>query len=250
MKANILQTSTRVVVLVVFMATGRALVAEEQPAEGGDWAVAIDERVVAIMQSLKESRAKLQQYEWVETTVVAVKGEEKMRKQTRCYYGEDGILQKIPVTAAPAPQKKRGLRGRVAAKKQKEMVDYMQRVIDMVHLYVPPDAKRLQSAKEKGDVSIRILSPGKRIRLDFHHYRLPQDTLGVELDVTTDRLLGLTVSSYLGTPKDSFTCNARFARLKDGTSYLAESVVEAKAKNLKVTVKNSGYRRMASGGNN
>ena len=246
MKTNMLQRAMTVAVLAALMPAGRVLVAAEQPTGGSDKAATTNERVAAIVQSLRESGAKLKQYEWFETTVVAVNGEEKMRKQNRCYHGEDGVLQKVPVAAAPAPQKKRGLRGRIAEKKQKEMGDYMQQVIGMVHLYVPPDPKRLQAMKEKGNISIQILSPGKRIRLDFHNYRQPQDRLGVEVDLNTNRLLGLSISSYVGTPKDAFTCNAKFAGLKDGTTYLAETVLDAKAKNVKVTVKNSGYRKMVS----
>ena len=37
------------------------------------------ERVAAIKQALQDSMAALRQYEWVETTVVSVKGEEKSR---------------------------------------------------------------------------------------------------------------------------------------------------------------------------
>ena len=52
------------------------------------------ERVAAIKQSLQESTAALRQYEWVETTIMSVKGEEKSRTQQRCYYGADGEIQK------------------------------------------------------------------------------------------------------------------------------------------------------------
>jgi hypothetical protein len=54
--------------------------------------------------------AALRTYEWMETTVVSMKGEEKSRKQNRCYYGADGKVEKVPVeSAAQAPAKeKRG----------------------------------------------------------------------------------------------------------------------------------------------
>ena len=55
------------------------------------------ERIAAIKQSLQESQARLRSYEWIETTVVSLKGEEKSRKQNRCYYGAEGKVQKVSV---------------------------------------------------------------------------------------------------------------------------------------------------------
>src|ERR1044071_7460717 len=60
------------------------------------------ERAAALKQSMQESQAKLRQYEWTETTVVSLKGEEKARTQKRCYYGADGKVQKVPMGDAPA----------------------------------------------------------------------------------------------------------------------------------------------------
>ena len=51
------------------------------------------ERVAAIKTSFAQSQAKLREYEWIETTVVSLKGEEKSRTQKRCYYGAEGQVQ-------------------------------------------------------------------------------------------------------------------------------------------------------------
>jgi predicted transposase YdaD len=61
------------------------------------------ERVAALKQSLQESHAKLRTYEWIETTAISLKGEEKSRKQNRCYYGADGKVQKVPIDGGAAP---------------------------------------------------------------------------------------------------------------------------------------------------
>ena len=55
------------------------------------------ERVAALKQSMQESQTKLRQYEWTETTIISLKGEEKARTQKRCSYGADGKLQKVPI---------------------------------------------------------------------------------------------------------------------------------------------------------
>ena len=67
----------------------------------------VAERVVALKASLAASQIVLKQYEWIETTAVSLKGQEKSRKQDRCYYGADGGVTKVPVAATPPPAKKR-----------------------------------------------------------------------------------------------------------------------------------------------
>jgi len=42
------------------------------------------ERVAALKQSMQESQTELRQYEWIETTIISLKGEEKARTQKRC----------------------------------------------------------------------------------------------------------------------------------------------------------------------
>ena len=65
---------------------------------------AAQERIAALKQSLAQSQQRLRQYEWIETTVVSLKGEEKSRKVLRCYYGADGKIEKLPVSSpADAP---------------------------------------------------------------------------------------------------------------------------------------------------
>src|SRR5262249_35592104 len=64
--------------------------------------------VTALKESLKQSRERLRQYEWRETTVVLLNGEEKSTKQYLAHYGPDGTVQKTIVEASPE-KKQRGL---------------------------------------------------------------------------------------------------------------------------------------------
>src|SRR5271154_7122120 len=89
------------------------VVAQETPS--------VSQRVAALKASLAASQAMLKQYEWIETTVISLKGDEKSRKQQRCYYGADGGLQKVDVSQSPEAAKKRGLRGLIAEKKKGEL---------------------------------------------------------------------------------------------------------------------------------
>jgi len=203
----------------------------------------VAERVAALKASLALSQAIIQRYEWVETTVVSLKGDEKSRKVNRCYYGADGGVTKVPLVVPPPPEKKRGLRGRIAANKKEELTDYMQEAVALVKSYVPPNPALIQAAADSGRVSVDILQRGKRARLNFRDYRKPGDTLGVEIDMTSNRLLGLTVKTWLENPKDAVKLEARFASLDDGTTYPDAITLDAPKKKVKVAVDNSGYRK-------
>ena len=77
-----------------------------QAAAGG-----AQDKVAALKQSMQQGLAKARQYEWVETTIISLKGEEKARKQNRCYYGADGKVQKVSLDA-PAHRRAGGGGGR------------------------------------------------------------------------------------------------------------------------------------------
>ena len=209
----------------------------------------VPERVAALKATVAASQIILKQYEWIETTVVSLKGDEKSRKQERCYYGADGGLQKVEVSASPAPAKKRGLRGKIIENKKEELTDYMKQAVALVKTYVPPSPAKIQAAKDAGKVSIEVLEPGKRARLNFRDYEKPGDNLGVEVDVVNSRLLSVKVATYLDDAKDAVTLDVRMGQLSDGTSYASDITLDAKAKNLKVAVQNSGYRKANQAGN-
>jgi len=205
----------------------------------------VAERVALLKASLALSQTVLKQYEWVETTVVSLKGDEKSRQLNRCYYGADGGLMKIPLTTPPPPKKKRGLRGRIAENKKEELTEYMQQAVGLVKSYVPPEPARIQAAQEAGKVSVDVLQKNKRVRLNFCDYQKPGDTLGVEIDIAKNHLLGLKVNSYLENAKDTVTLDVKFGQFADGTSYTETITLNATKKKVKVQVENTGYRKMA-----
>jgi hypothetical protein len=223
--------------LTVALATHSRIVVAQAPS-------AVQERVGALKATLAASQATLRQYEWIETTVVSLKGEEKSRKQQRCYYGADGTLQKVVVDASPPPDKKRGLRGRIVANKTAELTDYMQSAVSLVKSYVPPNPNKMQAVKDAGKVTIEVLEPGKRARINFRDYQKPGDNLGIEIDIGNNRIAHVSVSTYLDSAADIVTLNAVMSQLNDGTAYTSDIALDGQAKNLTVTVQNTGYRKM------
>jgi hypothetical protein len=205
--------------------------------------LSIPDRVAALKTTLAASQANLRRYEWIETTVVSLNGEEKSRKQQRCYYGADGALQKVMIDASPAPATKPGLRGRMIANKTAELTNYMKYAISLVKSYVPPDPAKIQAVKDAGKVSIAVLEPGKRANISFRDYQKTGDKLTVEIDLVDNRVLAVTVSTYLDSATDVVTLNARMGQLNDGTSYTSDVTLNAQVKKLTVTVQNTGYRK-------
>lgn len=225
--------------LVLLVGALLAATAEPALAENPD----VEGRVEAVRQSVIESKEKLKTYEWIETTVVSQKGDQKARFQNRVYYGADGAIQKVPITEEKKEGRKRGPGSRIAKKKKQDLTGYMQKAVDSVKLYVPPDPARMQASWRAGKVSFNLVEPGKRVRLDFRDYHKSGDVLGIEVDVVNNRILRLTVNSYIESPKDAVALSAEFRTLNDGASYPAKVVLDAPAENVKVDVSNTGYRK-------
>ena len=206
-------------------------------AQGSD----LGERVLALKQSLEKDMAALRKYEWIETTVITYKGDEKSSTEKRCYYGADGVLQKVSVarTKADTPG---GLRGRKARQKKEDVTEYMEKVVALIHQYVPPKAATLQSVFQAGRTGGQILEPGRRNRLDFRDYLLPGDVLGVEVNMTNNKILGLQVATYVDKPEDTVSLTVQFANLVDGTGYPSQITLDATKQNIRVATRNSGYR--------
>ena len=207
-----------------------------------------DQIVASLKQNLAESQKRLRQYEWIETTAISLKGEEKSRKQQRVYYGADGTLTKTPIGAAPAPQApqssgRRGgrLKERVVENKKDEMQEYMERAVALIHKYVPPNAALIQKAKDAGRMQVQPGQAGT-MRAEFKDFVQPGDAMGIGVNAKALLLSALTVSTYLDRKEEAVMLDVRFGTLADGTGYAARTTLDAKAKNIRVVVENSGHR--------
>jgi len=203
-----------------------------------------------LKESLAENQAKLRAYSWVETTQVTLKGEVKKQEQKQCYYGADGKVQKTAVAGAPAAQPKEatgGKRGggklkeRVVENKVDEMKDYMEKVVALVHEYVPPDAQKIGAAESAGNLS------KSGATLNVKNYLKPGDLVAIGFDPAAKLLTSYTVQAYVEKPKeDDVKLAVTFGKLEDGTSYPQQIVLDVTAKKMQVKVTNSGYKKTGS----
>jgi hypothetical protein len=209
------------------------------------------ERVAALKQSIQESQTKLRHYEWTETTIISLKGEEKGRTQKRCSYGADGKLQKEPIGGPPTAQQppaRGGRGGRVKSKivenKKDDMKEYMERASALVQRYVPPQPADIQRAKDAGTVTANPAGPGL-VRLEFPDYLKPGDRLSIDVDAAANQLRGLTVASYMDQAEDAVALAVQLGTLSDGTSYTAQTTLDAAAKKIRVVIQNAGHHPLA-----
>ena len=215
-----------------------------------------DQLVAALKQNLAESQKKLRQYEWIETTAISLKGEEKSRKQQRVYYGADGKLTKVPMgEPKPAAESSGGGGGRgrrgggrvkesIIENKKEDMVEYMGQASALIQKYVPPNPELIQKAKDAKNLAVAPQPDGK-VRLAFKDYLQPKDLMNIDVDAKAALLSAINVATYLEKPEDTVTLDVRFGTLTDGTSYTAQTTLEAKAKNIRVVIENSGHRPLA-----
>ena len=82
------------------------------------------------------------------------------------------------------------------------------------------------------------------MRVEITNYIKSGDMMAIDVDAAANRLLGLSVNTYMDTPDDTVTLAVKFGTLDDGTTYTAQTTLDAKAKEMQVVTQNTGYRPM------
>ena len=204
----------------------------------------LQQKLAAVQQSMAENKQKLQQYQWIETTQITLKGDAKPPTQNLCSYGADGRVQKTPI-GPPAEQPSGGrAKEKIITKKKEEMQDYMGNVKALLSLYVPPDPQKMQKAYQAGKVSLN--PAGGAVNLIFKDYALPGDQMTLTFDAAARKISSLNINTYMEEPKNAVTLQVQMASLPDGTNYVQQTVLNAAAKQLVVTTTNSKYQKLGA----
>jgi len=204
----------------------------------------LQQKVAALKQSVAQNQQALRQYTWTEKMETIFKGETKSTKFSQCQYGPDGTVQKTPLGAAqPPPQKQRGVKGKIVEKKKDEMKDYMERVASLIKRYVPPEGSQMQESLQSGKAALQP-SGGGIATLVFRDYAKPGDTVKLTFDTTSKKIQGYDVNTYLDAPEDVVTLKVVFNSLPDGTNYVAQTVLDATAKQVQIRTTSSSYSKL------
>jgi hypothetical protein len=204
------------------------------------------DHAAAVRQSLQQSMVALRQYQWIETTVVSMKGEEKSRTQNNCVYGADGKVVKTPlVAAAKEEDKKKGLRGKIVENKKEDISEATKEAIALVKQYVPPDPARIQAAKEAGRLAVTPPDAAGQLRMVIRDYLKAGDSLTLDVNAASDRISGLSVST-LTDKKDPVGLKVTFGAFADGTVYPAHVQLDITSQKLGIAIDNAGYKKVGS----
>jgi hypothetical protein len=202
----------------------------------------LQEKLAAVKAVAAQNKQMLHQYQWIETTQLTLKGDQKPPTENSCQYGPDGQVQKTPIGAPPQQPSGGRLKERIIEKKKAEMKDYMQDVKGVLAMYVPPDPQRMQQAYQAGNVAL-IPIPGA-VNLVFTNYAQQGDKMTLTFDTAAKKITSLNINTYMGEEKDVVTLHVQMASLPDGTNYAQQTVLNATAKQLVVTTTNSNYQKL------
>jgi hypothetical protein len=211
-----------------------------RPVEAQD----LQEKVAAAKQAAAQNQQALRSYSWVEKTEISLKGEVKSTTVNSCRYGPDGKVQKTQMSEPPPPQqKKRGLKGKVIAKKTGEMKEDMQAAVALVHQYVPPQPDKIQAAMAAGKIT--AVPGAATTALRIADYAKAGDSLVLTLDSASKKLKGINVDTWKESPSDKVTLSVQMQSLPDGTNSAGTVVLAIPSSNIQVRITNSNYQKLA-----
>jgi len=204
----------------------------------------IKEKLAAAKAAAAQNAQAMRSYSWLEKTELSLKGEVKSTKVDSCRYGPDGKVQKTPVVTPPPPEKKRGLKGKVIAKKTGEMKEELESAAALVQRYVPPSPDKMQVVMNAGTASLSQAGPGA-LALKFPGYEKSGDALTLTFDTAVKALRQINVATWLEKPEEAVTLNVTMQSLPDGLSYPGAIVMSIPSSNIEVRITKSNYQKLA-----
>jgi hypothetical protein len=201
--------------------------------------------VAMIKKNLADSKANMKKYEWIETTKIFVKGEQKSARQKQCYYAEDGKLTKVDIGGGTEEKKKGGLRGKIIENKKEEMSDYAKKAIAKIQTYLPPTSEKIQKVYGAGKTTVQIVEPNTKFKLNFPDYNETGDNLAVSINKPKQKIMAVDVSTSVDDSKEKVVFNITYSDLPDGNQYASKTTLNAPEKDLKIIIENSGFKNAA-----
>jgi hypothetical protein len=176
---------------------------------------------------------------------ISLKGELKKQERFQVRLGPDGKPQKTSLDPPAEPPSGGRLKKHIVEKKKEEYKEYAERMKALAQQYVPPDKEMIQQAYALGNISI---IPGgglpSEIKLVFHNFVKPQDSMTLIFDKAQKQLLSLQIASYMDDPKDAMTLTVQFSRLPDGTNHVSNVTIDGVSKQLNIATQNSTYQHL------
>jgi hypothetical protein len=222
--------------LTGFALTGAAV----RPADAQD----LQQRLAAAKEVAAADQQALRSYTWLEKAELSLKGEIKSTTVNSCRYGPDGKVQKTPVVEPPPPQKQRGLKGKIVAKKTGEMKEELEAAAALVLEYVPPAPDKIQVVMNAGTASIAQAGPAA-LALTFAGYAKAGDALTLTFDQGLKALRQVDVKTWLDKPDNPVTLRAVMQAMPSGLNYPGSIVLSIPKSQIEVRITKSNYQKLA-----
>ncbi len=204
----------------------------------------LKQRLAAVKQAAAVNQQKLRSYTWLEKTELSLKGEVKATKVDSCRYGPDGKVQKTPVVTPPPAEKKRGLKGKIVAKKTGEMKEELQATAALIQQYVPPAPDRIQVVMNAGTASVGQAGPDRQA-FTIPGYAKQGDALKITIDKAITALQQIDVSTWLDKPEEVVTLHVAMQTLPGGPSFPGTILLTIASSQLQVRITKSNYQKLA-----
>ena len=228
--------SHRLIVIAVIACAGLA----SRPADAQD----LKQKLASAKEAAARNQQALRSYSWIETTELRFKGEVKNTKVDSCRFGPDGKVQKTAVVEPAPAEKKRGVRGKIVAKKTGEMKEELESAVALVQQYLPPEPDKMQAVMSAGTASLAQAGPGFAA-LKFPGYAKTGDALTLTFESAVKTLRQLEVNTWLDKPDEPVILTVAMNALPDGTSHPSDVALSIPSSNIEVRIKKSNYQKLA-----
>lgn len=198
-------------------------------------------------EKMAENSKKLKQYNYLQKTEVFLKDDLRTTKLSRVHFDSvtgEKISEPIetPAAATQPDTGRRRMLGQIKERKieekKDEMKEYIERLTGLMSQYLPPNADRIKAAMPHA----LITPPADGVaKVTFPDYLKSGDKMILSLDPSTKNLNQVLVNSSLDDQPVSFQVN--FNKLPDGTNYPSLTTINSPAKELRIQVSTSDYRK-------
>jgi hypothetical protein len=204
----------------------------------------LKEKLAAVKQAAAANQQALRGYTWLEKTELSVNGEVKATKVDSCRYGPDGKVQKTPVVQPPPPEKKRGLKGKIVAKKTGEMKEELEASVALVQNYVPPAPDLIQVVINAGTASLSQAGPSM-VAFTFPGYAKQGDALKITFDKAITSLRQIDVTTWLDKPEEMVTLHVAMQSIPGGPRFPGTVLLTIASTKMQVRITKSNYQKLA-----
>jgi len=207
------------------------LAAAQEPPDKGTLATQIAE-------GRKQNQMLLREYTWNTRTELKIDGEVKSVKVDLVRFTPEGELQKTKISDSADSQKKpRGVRGKVASKKTKDMQEWAADLKGLLQKYSLPTAGSVLDFMDKATVERN----GQLATLVASNVVQQADKMTVLVDSVSRQVKMIEVSTRLD--GDDVDVEILNASLENGPTYSARQIVKVPAQKVELTIENFNYQR-------